>query len=135
MRRGNPRVRRVLVGARRLAEVKLMAELGFELGGFGESGATALHAAAWHGHPAMAELLLSFRAPVNIRDATYGASPLAWAAHGSRNCRDADCDYCAIIDTLFDAGADYAASINRWGIQPEEIASGPVAALIRSRVL
>lgn len=119
-------------GRNRIAEVKLMAELGLDLGGFGESCATALHAAAWHGHPAMVQLLLSFHAPVNVRDTTYGTSPLAWAAHGSRNCRDADDDYCVIIEKLFDAGADYAASVNRWGVQPEEIAGNRVAAIIRS---
>jgi hypothetical protein len=32
----------------------------------------------------MVKLLLSFHAPVNALDMTFGSSPLAWAFHGSR---------------------------------------------------
>jgi hypothetical protein len=115
----------------RLAQVTLMSELGFDLGAFGECGATALHVAAWHGHVEIAELLVHFLAPVNVRDATYGTSSLGWAAHGSRNCRDADERYSAVVDALLGAGADYSSAVDRWGIRPENVCSPHVGALLR----
>src|SRR5439155_20627525 len=104
---------------------------GFDLGGMDESGATALHAAAWHGHVEMVRLLLGFHAPVNTRDRTYGSSPLAWAAHGSKNCRADDEAYCAIVTALFDSGADYESAISRAGVRPESIATAQVGALLK----
>ena len=115
----------------RIAQVKLMVELGFDLSAFGQCGATALHVAAWHGHVEIAELLLHFLAPANMRDATYGTSPLGWAAHGSRNCRDADDHYGAVVDTLRAAGADYSSAVDRWGTRPESVCSPHVGALLR----
>jgi ankyrin repeat protein len=113
-----------------LPQLRLMAESGFNLGGMGEAGITALHAAAWHGHLESIRLLLEFHAPVNVRDTTYGSSPLAWAAHGSRNCRSADDAYCAIVTALLEAGADYESAVSRAGVRPESIASARVAALL-----
>ena len=118
-----------------LSAVKLMAELGFDLAAFGNRGASQLHLAAWHGHADMVRFLVDLHVPINVRDTVYGTSPLAWAAHGSsssKNWRDADDDYCAIVETLIKAGASYEAARNRWGVGPEEIASERVAALLRS---
>jgi ankyrin repeat protein len=85
--------------------VKLMLDCGFDPGGFGESGITALHAAAWHGNVEVVRLLLEFHAPVNVRDRTYRNSPLAWAEHGAKHCRSAEADYAAITTALIAAGA------------------------------
>jgi hypothetical protein len=46
-----------------------------------ETGATALHVAAFHGHHAVEDALLSAGADVNARDGMYDATPLGWATH------------------------------------------------------
>jgi ankyrin repeat protein len=113
-----------------LDRVKLMLACGFDPGRFGEGGITALHAAAWHGHVKMVRILLDFHAPVNSRDLTYGSSPLAWAAHGSKHRITAEDDYCAIVNALVDADADYESAVSRSGVRPEDIASERVAVLL-----
>lgn len=117
----------------RAAALRLMAALGFDLTWEGEDGGTPLHHAAWLGRAALVELLLDLGAPVNVRDRTYGSSPIAWAAHGSTNCRSADDDYCAVVERLLAAGSDYAAAINKWGEPPAPMASPRVAALLKAR--
>lgn len=118
----------------REASVRLMAELGFDLGMEGAWCGTPLHQAAWHGNVSMVRLLLELGAPVNVRDREFGSSPLAWAAHGSCNCRQADDDYCAVVELLLDAGADRETSFNRCGERPEDLATSRVAALVASRL-
>jgi ankyrin repeat protein len=49
-----------------------------------ETGATALHVAAFHGHRAIVDLLLAAGADVNARDDTHGATPAGWAIHPLR---------------------------------------------------
>ncbi len=46
-----------------------------------ETGATALHVAAFHGHRAIAELLLDAGAETNARDGSFGATAAGWAIH------------------------------------------------------
>jgi ankyrin repeat protein len=87
-------------GRNRLDAVRLMLEIGFEPARPGESGATALHAAAWHGHVQMIRLLLRSGTPRDIRDKTFGQTPKEWALHGSKHCRDAAEDYAAILEIL-----------------------------------
>jgi hypothetical protein len=90
-----------------LDQVKLMAEMGFDLAGQGEAGATALHIAAWHGHVDMVRLLLKLQAPLSALDIVYEGTPLNWAVHGSKHNRafllsrpDAMEDYRAVIAAL-----------------------------------
>ena len=59
--------------------------------------------------------------------------PIAWAAHGSVNCRTADDAYIAIVDQLLDAGAAREPSFNRWNEPPEELGSDAVADHLRAR--
>ncbi len=115
------------------ASVRLMAALGFDLTAEGPWGGTPLHWAAWFGRTQVVPVLLAAGAPVNVRDSTYGSSPIAWACHGSTNCRTADDDYCAIVDLLIDAGSDYALSINKWNEPAESMASAPVKARLEER--
>jgi hypothetical protein len=84
----------------RADRLALMLELGFSPGALGESGATALHQAAWLGHVEIVRLLLSHGAPTDVRDTTYGQLPAEWAAHGSIHCRDAADEYAAIISAV-----------------------------------
>jgi len=106
---------------------RVLAALGFDLGMEGPWGGTALHHAAWRGRVEAVRALLAAGAPVNVRDKTYGSSPIAWAAHGSANCREADDDYIAVIDLLLDAKSERAPSYNKWNEPPENLASDAVA--------
>lgn len=117
-----------LVGA-----IRLMAALGFDLAWEGSDGGTPLHHAAWRGRTAAVRALVQAGAPVNVRDRTFGSSPIAWAAHGSTNCRTADDDYCAVVTLLADAGAEVAPSINRWDEPAVSMASRRVKALLLER--
>ena len=46
-----------------------------------DSGATALHHAAFHGHRALVTLLIARGADVNARDTEHDATPSGWAIH------------------------------------------------------
>lgn len=113
--------------------VLLMAKLGFDLTWESEWGGTPLHVASWWGRLPLVRILLSHGAPVNVRDKQFGSSPIAWAAHGSANCRKADDDYRAVVEALLDAGSEREFSINRWNEPPEHMANRPVAALLKAR--
>jgi ankyrin repeat protein len=115
------------------AAIGVLVSLGYDLVHEGPDGGTALHWAAWHGRAETVRALLAAGAPVNPRDRTYGSSPIAWAAHGSANCREADEDYIAVIDLLLDAGATREPSFNRWNEPPENLASDGVADHLRAR--
>jgi hypothetical protein len=115
---------------KRLERLRFMAEMGAPLGIYGKAGATPLHLAAWQGQADIVRTLLEFQAPVDAPDLTYGVSPLAWAAHGSANCRDADDDYCSIVEMLRAAGADLNSATNRWNLSPIRYASPRVAELL-----
>ena len=88
------------------AAVALMLELGFDPGITSEGGATALHNAAHRGaadcvrvilrHPAVTALL-------DLRETTYGATPLGWCVHGSGNGPRGD--HATVARLLLDAGA------------------------------
>jgi ankyrin repeat protein len=118
---------------RRDASLSLMASLGFDPSWEGPWGGTPLHHAAWLGRIATVNLLLGLGAAVNVRDSRFGSSPLAWAAHGSTNCKEAGSDHCAVAASLLDAGSDRATSINRWDEPPETMATPEFQELLRSR--
>ena len=122
------------VGEGRTESVKLMLELGWPLTDESEWGGTALHWAAWHGRASLVRALISAGAPLNVRDSTYGSSPIAWAAHGSHFAEDPPgADYVDVVYALVDAGASRAESFNRWGESPESMASAQVVAALRER--
>jgi ankyrin repeat protein len=127
--------RRALVAAAQggqAAAVRALATLGFDVAWEGEEPGTALHHAAWRGEVGTTRALLELGAPVDARDREYGSSPLAWAAHGSGNCREADEAYAGVIDLLIAAGASRQPSFNRWGEPPEALASDAVAGHLRA---
>jgi hypothetical protein len=113
--------------------LRLMLDLGFPFAPAGPADATLLHWAAWHGRRECVRLLLERGSPVNVREAEFGCSPLAWACHGSANCREADDDYLAVVDVLLDAGADRDTAINRWGLGPERMGRPAITARLRER--
>ena len=117
----------------RVEALRLLVSLGLVAANESGPHGTLLHWAAWHGRVDTARALLDAGAPVNVRDRTYGSSPIAWAAHGSANCREADDDYIALIDLLLPAKPDREASFNRWGEPPENLSSDAVADHLRLR--
>lgn len=120
-------------GKGRVDAVRAMTSAGFDLSWEHTDGGTALHWAAWWGRLEVVKLLVRLGARVNLRDSAYCSSPIAWAAHGSTNCRRADEDYCTIVDALIDAGAQYEAAINRWNEPLQHMATRSVRARLLAR--
>jgi ankyrin repeat protein len=88
------------------AAVTLMADAGWPLDARGQHGGTPLHWAAFHGDAAMVNALLARRAPLEIMDHDFHATPLGWATHGSVNgWRKNTGDYPGVVDALLTAGA------------------------------
>lgn len=118
----------------RAEALALMLALGWPLDVESEWGGTPLHWAAWHGRVPHVRQLLAHGAPVNARDARYGSSPIAWAAHGSRfSPRASDADHPAVVHLLLDAGATRAEAFNRWSESPESMARPDVVHVLRER--
>jgi ankyrin repeat protein len=84
----SPGDRRQLAHAARnneTAAVALMLKAGFPVDARGQHGGTALHWAAWHGNVEMARVLLEHKAPLELKDRDFSATPLGWANHGREN--------------------------------------------------
>lgn len=97
-----------------LEAVRVMLAVGFDAGSPTPQRATALHAASWHGHVGLVELLLGAGAPLDGKDLQFHCTPLEWALHGSANCpavgssrsREArDADYAKVVSLLVAAGS------------------------------
>jgi hypothetical protein len=83
-----------------------MLEAGWPLAERGDEGGTALHWAAWHGDAEMVEHLLRGAAPLEVRDLSFGGTPLRWALHGSVNSwRRTSGDHASVVEALLAAGA------------------------------
>jgi hypothetical protein len=100
--------------------VELMLELGFDPSVPGTSGAgsgTALHCAAWEGSVDCVAAILrrpAGRALVDVRDVTYGGTPLSWCGHGSVHCGNPRADHAAVARSLIAAGARVAPEMADW---------------------
>src|SRR3954452_2684066 len=115
-------------GRREAAEILL--DLGVPIDRPGERGGTPLHHAAWWGQDdVVAELLARGSDPA--REAAGGATPLAWAAHGSFHCpgpvAGGGTDHLRIAEMLVAEGAQ---------VQPEmvHVAAGDVAEWLQARL-
>ncbi|MFI5007737.1 MAG: TIGR02206 family membrane protein [Solirubrobacterales bacterium] len=87
--------------------IRLMAGLGFELhdttrhDGVGMNlAATPMHNAAWAGNLEMVKLLVALGADPTVREPSYDATPLGWAAHNQQR---HVVEYLAAFATIFDA--------------------------------
>jgi hypothetical protein len=69
-------------------------------------GQTGLHGAATGGYVDTVELLLRWRAPVDMRDDSFDATPLGWALYGwsEGEVHDPRADYHTVVERLIDAG-------------------------------
>lgn len=69
-----------------IARVEALLEAGVLIDVRGGMGETALHWACWKGNTALMRLLLDRGAPLDAKEATYGAVPSGWLHHGATNC-------------------------------------------------
>lgn len=94
------------------AAVRLMLEAGWPVDARGQHGGTALHWAAFHGNAEMAETILRYNPPLELRDADFNSTPLGWAIHGSEHgwyCRTGN--FGRTVEALLQAGAQLPAEI------------------------
>ena len=100
--------------------VELMMELGFDPSApsvSGGAGGTALHCAAWEGSAACVAAILrrpAGLALLEVREPTFGGTPLSWCAHGSANCGNPHADHAAVARMLLAAGARLDAAMADW---------------------
>ena len=83
--------------------VRLIAELGIDINGMVPNtglSASVLHAAAMGGRLEMVKLLLELGGNAALRDPSYHATPIAWAAHGQQR---HVVEYLMPFATIFDA--------------------------------
>jgi ankyrin repeat protein len=65
----------------RTSVVEFLLRKGVDVGTI-HHGETSLHWAAYGGHVEIVKSLLARNAPVDVKDESYGASPVGWALHG-----------------------------------------------------
>ena len=100
--------------------VELMLSLGFDPSvpsASGPTGGNALHCAAWQGSVACTAAILRYpsgSALLDVREATYGGTPLSWCSHGSANCGDPQADHAAVARMLLAAGARLDPEMADW---------------------
>jgi Ankyrin repeats (3 copies)/Ankyrin repeat len=88
--------------------VRLMLDIGFQVSAQGgDLGGTALHAAAFAGSAAVAELLIERGADLEARDRHWNDTPVGWSVVGSgmRPTENPAPDWLATIGALIGAGA------------------------------
>jgi ankyrin repeat protein len=93
--------------------VRLMLDLGFPITQTERShGYSPLHNAAWAGHAALVDLLLSRGHPVDLKDPTFNATPLGYAFHGCLvEKRHPEGDFVHVVESLLEAGSPWDRSI------------------------
>ena len=93
------------------AAVELMLELGFDPAvpsGPRLTGGNALHNAAFEGAMDCVASILRHAAGqglLEVRDATYGGTPLSWCRHGSLRSGNPNADHASVARLLIEAGA------------------------------
>lgn len=118
-----PEEQRILPDAAWAADasaVALMLELGFDPATPGQDGGTTLHCAAYQGSAQTVTAVLRdprSRALIEVRDPSYGGTPLSWCCHAARFSGKV-ADYAAVARLLVEAGARPDAW---WNEAPEEV--------------
>lgn len=89
-----------------LEALKLMLAAGLPVNERSQHGGTALHWAAYHGNVAMVGDILRYSPPLDAIDVDFGATPLGWAAHASKEADEERADvFVEVVGMLLDAGA------------------------------
>ena len=89
----------------RTVGVRTCLDAGFPIDTRGEENATPLHFACYCQWDETASLLIERGAPLEVRDATYDGTPLAWVLEGYLYNRNAKGDGIKIVKQLLAAGA------------------------------
>lgn len=91
----------------RIEAVRAMLALGFEAGAVDCNAATPLHAASFKGELEIVRLLLARRAPLDLRDGCWNATPLEWAIAGTEKVDETNPNgnYVGVVEALLAAGA------------------------------
>jgi len=116
----------------RTRTLRLLLTVGWDVHTRGLHGGTPLHIASWHGWSMNAGVLLEHGANHNLLCEDFGATPLYWAAHGSRHCTNPAGNYKSTVTLLCRAGADLATA-NRWGETPDAAGTDEVRKLIEEQ--
>jgi ankyrin repeat protein len=66
-----------------LAAVSAMLRRGFPVTALSQHGAPPLHWAAFHGNPDMAEEVLQYDPPLDVRDRQFRGTAMGWLIHGA----------------------------------------------------
>jgi len=94
----------------RFAAVQACLEAGFPVDASDETGATALHHAAIHGHAAIARMLLERGADFRRIDGEHHSTPMGWACFGADYVEEPDGEYEATVRALLHAGARHTSN-------------------------
>jgi ankyrin repeat protein len=103
-----PETRRMLADlamSHRTAAVKALLRAGADVDSRGDSGATALHWACWHGHADTVKVLLDAGASLTIQDEQFQSTPPGWFGHGIHYCPDRSGDWLGVARELVAVGA------------------------------
>jgi hypothetical protein len=98
--------------------VAIMMELGFDPSApsvTGPTGGNALHCACWEGSPETVSAILAYprgRELLDVKENTYGGTPLSWCCHGSRNCGNPRANHAEVARMLLAAGATLNPELN-----------------------
>jgi hypothetical protein len=98
--------------------VALLMELGFDPSVPGPQRATALHCAAWEGSVECVMAILTYpagRALIDVKEPSYGGTPLSWCSHGSVNCGNPKADHATVARLLIAAGSQVTEDMRDWG--------------------
>jgi hypothetical protein len=98
--------------------VAVLMELGFDPSVPGPQRANALHCASWEGSVECVMAILTYssgRALIDVREPSYGGTPLSWCSHGSVNCGNPKADHAAVARLLIAAGSQVTEEMRDWG--------------------
>jgi hypothetical protein len=98
--------------------VALLMELGFDPSVPGPQRANALHCASWEGSVECVMAILTYpsgRALIDVREPSYGGTPLSWFSHGSMNCGNPKADHATVARLLIAAGSQVTEDMRDWG--------------------
>lgn len=98
--------------AGRAEALRLMSQLGIDVGFADKDGIVPLHWASWHGWLDAVKALIAAGAPLDAHDKVYHAPPIGWCAHGSNFGKNPRGDYPGVAEALVSAGCQVSPHTN-----------------------